>query len=468
MILLFKKIRHVNDNIMNRMRKLTENEMKDILDEFDKHIPTYNTKEVNERFLEKVKTSMRKELENEDIIDHPDYVRKLKTILVSHWKKSIIPAGESVGVICAQSIGERQTQLTLNSFHQSGLSVATVVSGVPRFLELLNATKELKLSSNSFQLNRKINLPSDVRRFISNQLVCVFFHQIVKNCTIHLEKEDEYWYDAFELTYSNAFKDYHACISFSLDIKLLYDYQISMYHIKDVLEKMYLDIFVVFSPFHIGQLDVFVDLTDIEYNPGETPSFIHPNNFFMVYIEDVVKPKLLEIQVAGISNILKYYINKNNDGEWMIQTEGSNFREILSLPFVNPGSVMSTSMWDIYETMGIEAVREFLIEEFTKVVSSDGTFINECHILLLADIMTFHGIINSISRYGMKKEQTGVLSRSSFEESLDHFVTAAFYSEKEPVQAVSASIMCGKRSNVGSGFCNIVMDWDRIENEKMV
>ena len=33
-------------------------------------------------------------------------------------------------------------------------------------------------------------------------------------------------------------------------------------------------------------------------------------------------------------------------------------------------------MWEIYEIFGIEATREFLIEEFTKVISADGTFIN--------------------------------------------------------------------------------------------
>ena len=41
------------------------------------------------------------------------------------------------------------------------------------------------------------------------------------------------------------------------------------------------------------------------------------------------------------------------------------------------------------------------------VVSSDGTFINERHVMLLVDIMTFTGNIISISRYGMKKNQCG-------------------------------------------------------------
>jgi DNA-directed RNA polymerase II subunit RPB1 len=119
-------------------------------------------------------------------------------------------------------------------------------------------------------------------------------------------------------------------------------------------------------------------------------------------------------------------------------------------------------MWDIYNSFGIEATREFLVDEFTGVVSSDGTFINPAHIVLLVDIMTHQGTINSVSRYGMKKEQMGVLSRSSFEESLDHFCNAGSYAEKDVLQSVSANIMCGKRAEIGSGMCGVRMDWDVI------
>ena len=39
--------------------------------------------------------------------------------------------GEAVGITMAMSIGERQTQMTLNTFHKAGLTSATV-QGVPR------------------------------------------------------------------------------------------------------------------------------------------------------------------------------------------------------------------------------------------------------------------------------------------------------------------------------------------------
>ena len=119
-------------------------------------------------------------------------------------------------------------------------------------------------------------------------------------------------------------------------------------------------------------------------------------------------------------------------------------------------------MWEVYELFGIEGTRKFLIEELKNIVSSDGTFINESHLMILADLMTNNGSIQSISRYGMKREQISVLTRSSFEESLEHFSKAAFFSERESINSVSASIMCGKRSNVGTGAMSIMVDWDKL------
>jgi DNA-directed RNA polymerase beta' subunit len=48
-----------------------------------------------------------------------------------------VAAGEAVGVIAGQSIGEPSTQLTLNTFHMAGRGEANVTLGIPRLRELL-------------------------------------------------------------------------------------------------------------------------------------------------------------------------------------------------------------------------------------------------------------------------------------------------------------------------------------------
>ena len=68
----------------------------------------------------------------------------IKNNIKKEYINSQVQPGESVGIITGESIGERQTQMTLNTFHSAGLAISTVLTGVPRFSELLNASKEPK------------------------------------------------------------------------------------------------------------------------------------------------------------------------------------------------------------------------------------------------------------------------------------------------------------------------------------
>lgn len=448
------------------MRALTSKEIDYILEDVPSFFPNYLTEEVKNSYIGDMIKNLRSLLEKEKVYNDFSDFEQIKTEIEKHVSKSLAQPGEGVGVICAQSIGERQTQLTLNSFHSSGLCVATVVTGVPRFLELLNATKDPKMSCNTFSILPNVKTPEEVRSVIESSLINHCLNDLVISEKVFLEeKEEEFWFGAYETIFSNQFREYKAGISFMLDIEKIYKYKILLPKIKNKIESTYADICCVISPLYIGQLDIFVDTSSIQIPEDESlPLFLKNRNYVEIYLEEVVKPKLLELEVCGIKNIKNFHYTPENE-RWKIQTEGSNFMEILCLPFVDITTASSNNMWEIYNTMGIEATREFLIEEFTNVVSSDGTFINPSHILLLVDVMTYQGNITSVSRYGMKKEQMGVLSRASFEESLDQFCNAGFYAEKDFIKSVSANIMCGKRSSIGSGLCNLMMDWKTIKNK---
>ena len=394
---------------------------------------------------------------------YPETLPLLKKKMEEYIIQSIVPSGEMVGVICAQSIGERQTQLTLNSFHQAGLAVNTVVTGVPRFLEILNATKEPKIMINSFQLkNKSYTNISSIRKKIGNHLVHLLWKDLIISEKLIFHKEEEPWYESFELFYSNDFRFHHTCFSYQLDKKKMFQYNIVPSLIKNIIENEFEYVYIVFSPLHIGQFDIFIDLEEIE--KMEIKEIEGNKKFYIeLFLQEVLRPKLLDITISGIPKIKDYYIQKNEQSkQFFIDTEGANMIELLKLDFIDKETLKTNHMWEVYQIFGIEGTRKFLLEELKNIVSSDGTFINECHLTILIDLMTFNGIIQSISRYGVKKEQNSVLTRSSFEESLEHFSKAAFFSEKEMIRSVSASIMCGKRSNIGSGVLSLSMDWDKL------
>ena len=56
--------------------------------------------------------------------------------------KTVVPYGEAVGIIAAQAIGEPGTQLTMNVFHEGGISAGDdITQGLPRIEELFEARK---------------------------------------------------------------------------------------------------------------------------------------------------------------------------------------------------------------------------------------------------------------------------------------------------------------------------------------
>jgi DNA-directed RNA polymerase beta' subunit len=124
----------------------------------------------------------------------------------------------------------------------------------------------------------------------------------------------------------------------------------------------------------------------------------------------------------------------------------------------------SNNVWDIYENLGIEAARLFLIAEFESIMEG----INTCHIKLLVEKMTFTGTISSISRYTLRKDESGPLSKASFEESVDHMVKSAFAGDVEKTRGVSASIICGKRAAIGTGIVELKINHKKLIHAKPV
>ena len=448
-------------------RHLTKEEIAKIVEDLGKDITVSSTR-MKEEMLSRHQKQVQAQLEEIEV--YPEVIPELSREIHSNFYSTMVAPGENVGVLCAQSIGEKQTQSTLNSFHAAGIAVQMVLTGVPRFMEILNATKDPKVSTSRLYLSckeEKLNCAKAIRKYIGPSLVRVTLQDITTSSTIfQQQKSEEIWYHPFSLLYGNEFREYDHGITIQLDKKVIYKHSISMTRIKKSLESAFQDIRVVFSPLHIGQIDIFVDVADVEM-PAEPSLYVNENNYIEIYLREIVQEKLKDVVISGVIGVREYFIQKDNDKRWYVETVGNNFISLLGNRLFEFGTLVSNNMWDIFNCLGIEAARQFLFEELWNLVTSDGSFINPCHVMLLVDIMTHHGSIVSISRYGMKKEQTGVLSRASFEESTDHFLNAAFFSEKEPIRGVSASIICGKRSRMGTGLCDLRMDLSMIgEHQK--
>lgn len=57
------------------------------------------------------------------------------------YNRAVTEPGTAVGALAAQSIGEPGTQMTLKTFHFAGVASMNITQGVPRIVEIINATK---------------------------------------------------------------------------------------------------------------------------------------------------------------------------------------------------------------------------------------------------------------------------------------------------------------------------------------
>jgi DNA-directed RNA polymerase II subunit RPB1 len=58
----------------------------------------------------------------------------------------------------------------------------------------------------------------------------------------------------------------------------------------------------------------------------------------------------------------------------------------------------------------------------------------------------------------MKKNETGVLAKSSFEETSKVMFEAAMWADRDSMRGVSANIMFGQKPPCGTGFVDILVD----------
>jgi DNA-directed RNA polymerase beta' subunit len=436
------------------------------------------------------------------------------------------------------TIEKTRTFMTYNglvnedTFHAAGISVKTVVVGVPRFSELLSATKFPKMVNCLIYLNESFDSITHLRERVGSIFTEITLRRIVKGYELIKNKPLEMWHDLFCYLYQIDMNDLHPelwRVRFYLDIDVMYEYKITMKMIASSIKKCDKYCYVMYTPDSEGILDVFMyrdifeevdknkekkqeeeeeeedievepeniehienieniendeDINDEDINDEEeeeeekteirqkiqvSQTFQDDNReepipsdiYRLMHMEDKVIPEFLNLIISGVEKVRDIFFEKRKD-EWIIATEGSNLYGLFCHPIVNKTRTICNNMWEIYNVFGIEATRQFLIEEYMDVVSSDGSFVNSSHVELLVDVMVYTGTIIAISRYGQKKVGCGPMAKASFEESVDNFLKAGVNGEREATIGVSASIMLGKMPKTGTGVFDLMLDMKKI------
>lgn len=454
-------------------RRLTSKEIESITSflTLNEYIP----KPIAQAHYNNTKESIVSQLQKIEI--YPELIPNLAEQIEQYYYDTQIQAGECVGVLTAQCIGEKQTQSNLNTFHKAGSSDKQPV--VSKFAELLNATSKPKVPTFLIHFNTGNTSVQELRETMGHDIVQITVEQITKEIVVSLNKEPESWYPAYFILQGTDYEEWKQnwqdCLIIKIDMDLLFEYKLKLSQIAEKINSAYSDMFCIHSPDCIGQLHIYVD-TDVDLEKHKI-SYITEENKRQVYLEEVVYPSIESFVISGISGILERFFVQDSK-TWYIETQNvkdktvkkrfkvkdkqidsvKRYKTVLSCPKVDMKKTISNNVWDILHTLGIEAVRAYMIQAFSQIM--DG--INICHIAILVDKMTFGGSISSISRYGMRKDDSGVLGRASFEETLDNLLNAGAFCQEDAINSVSASIICGKIPQLGTGLCDLTVNLEKL------
>ena len=412
-----------------KKRNLTKKEIKTIVSQI-----LYNgcvQKEIVEEIDTRVRERCIEQLTSIQI--YPEMIPKLQEELTNQYRMSLVTPGESVGILTAQSIGERNTQTTLNTFHSSGSLVNAVITGIPRFSELMSATKKPKGALTKIFFKNTYHSIRELQHSVYPLLIHTTVQTVMTR--LYTRQTPRPWYSVYFKLYPTDIPENFICLTLRTNTAMLYNRRISLSDIASTLNAMIDESVCIPSPVAIGVVDVWI------------PKSMATEKFIK---------KFKQITLKGIKDMTSISYEQK-DGEWYVIMSGYNMRDLLKISFIDKTRTFSNHVREIHEVLGIEATREFLIKEFINVVSAD-SYINVRHIQLLVDTMTFTGNITPISRHGIHRNQSGPLTKASFEKTVDNILKSALYGEKDTVNGVSSSIVCGKPCIAGTGSCELFYD----------
>ncbi|KAF2758672.1 RNA polymerase II largest subunit [Pseudovirgaria hyperparasitica] len=413
--------------------------------------------------------------------------------LEARFARSAISPGEMVGVLAAQSIGEPATQMTLNTFHFTGISAKNVTLGVPRLREILNVATNLKTPSMTiYQADRRggpdavMQLRNKIQYTTLRHLAEateIWYDPDIQGTVVEADQEivESYWIlpDEDEASVELQSK---WLLRIVLSRQKLLDRGLTVSEVASAIRSQYdkNNLHVIFSDNNAEELVLrirFIHDEDMRKNQEDEEGEDQDEKWIRKLEKDLLDRNALQ----GIEGISRCFINKEElsiqtlaDGslvkskaypecvECTLETTGTALAEVLAVDGVNPYRTTTNSFREFLEVFGIEAARASLFRELHAVLSFDGSYVNYRHMVLLVDAMTVRGYIMPITRHGINRGETGALMRCSFEETVEILLDAAACGELDDCKGISENIMLGQLAPMGTGELDVIMDQDML------
>jgi DNA-directed RNA polymerase subunit A" len=350
---------------------------------------------------------------NDDTLT-PKKVKKIVEEVKKAYYQVLVEPEEAVGTVAAQSLGEPGTQMTLKTFHYAGVAELNVTLGLPRLIEIVDARRNPATPMMTIHLDEEHRFDLAKAREVARLIETTRIENVAYNVEIDLTTMQ---------------------IVINLDPELMEDKGVT---VEMVLEKV--------KSLKKGEVSF----------QGNT-ILLAPEYESLADLQKLLE-KTRSLTLKGVAGIDRVVIKKERDiNEYVLYSEGTNLPEVLRVPGVDVSRTSSNHIHEVAQTLGVEAARNAIIEEASRVLDEQGLDVDIRHIMLVADLMTVSGDIRQIGRHGISGEKESVLARAAFEVTVKHLIEASIKGEEDSLSGITENVIVGQMIPVGTGAIDLLM-----------
>ena len=135
--------------------------------------------------------------------------------------------------------------------------------------------------------------------------------------------------------------------------------------------------------------------------------------------------------IRGVRQIKRGMIKKENNEEWVIQTEGTNFVDVIKIEGVDSNTDLFKSYSRNRKELSIKPLGKSLIRETIQVLHNQSLDVNIRNSNCMADLMTSSGSIQQIGRHGISGTKESVLARAASKITIKQLLQASIAGEEK-------------------------------------
>ncbi|CCG83927.1 protein of unknown function [Taphrina deformans PYCC 5710] len=183
--------------------------------------------------------------------------------------------------------------------------------------------------------------------------------------------------------------------------------------------------------------------------PLATPKLLMVN-----LVEEAAQLTIVQ-QLPGIIRCFRMP-SEGLDESRLLATEGVNFKAFWNTEgVVSHNDMYSNDIAAIGATYGVEAMRQAIIKEVSGVFAVYGIGVNNRHLSLIADYMTFEGGYKPFNRMGIESNPSPFL-KMTYETTCTFLTQAALHGDIDSLDNPSSKIVMGKLAGVGTGSFDVM------------